>query len=75
MILDIKLTCKDSLELAITFEYEKPELSTGFKGAINIIDIDVQIPENEDIIDALEVEILEDIKTNGGSYSGRKYIL
>lgn len=73
MILDTKLTCKDSLELAITFEYEKPELSTGFKGSINIIDIDVQIPENEDVIDALEVEILEKIKLNGGSFNEKKY--
>lgn len=62
MILDKKVTCKSEIEMNIVYEYEKPELSTGFKGSISIIDIDVQIPENDEFILALETELLEEIK-------------
>jgi len=62
MILNTMKTCKNEIEMDITYEYEKPEHSTGFKGSINIIDIDVQIPENDEFILALEMELLEEIK-------------
>lgn len=62
MILDKKVTCKNEIEMNVTYEYEKPEPNTGFKGSISIIDIDVQIIENAEFILDLEMELLEEIK-------------